>query len=422
MALSYNEALDSICSLGSRMAPRQYLKGMEKLLKKLNNPQKSFSSVLVSGTNGKGSVVAMTSSALKRGGFRTGRYLSPHIDRFSERMCINDKEISKGRIAELYETVSKAMGREAVTFFEFVTCMSFVYFHEEEVDYAVLEAGLGGRLDATNIAQSSIGAITSVGLDHTDVLGTGLKDIAAEKAGIVRRNSVIITAEKKPVPLGQIKTVCKQRNSDLRIVGKDIKLQEIECTDNVNRFLISGVKTAYEISSSMLGRHQGRNAAVAVGLAEEIGVDSECIEKGVGEAVLPCRTEVTSKKPRILMDCAHNPDAAAALSDSLKLFDYNNLVLVIGMMADKNHEGFIRNLGGDADIIITNQPKVGRAFSSAGLFCIAKKYCRKVISVRDVMCSLEMAEKISSSDDLICIAGSIYMLAEARGNPPVITQ
>ncbi len=423
MGCTYEEALERLYSLARALPPRQYLRGMKKLLNGLGNPQEDFESIIVTGTNGKGSVTAMTASALRREGLKTGRYVSPHIDDFRERICINEKMIPKNRVAELYETIwRKTRAGEPVTFFEFITSMMFQFFSEEEVDCAVLEVGLGGRLDATNLARSKLGAITGIGLEHTDVLGRTLSAIAKEKAGIARKGGALVTAEEKKEPLGVIGAVCRDKRARLFGVGKDITFKRIACTSERNEYAIRGLNGTYLISLSMLGAHQGRNAAVAAGLAGLMGAGEEAIERGIGEAKLPCRLEVVSRNPVTVMDCAHNPQAAKELSRSLGLFDYEKLVLVVGMMKDKDQAGFLEELAPKADYLVLNEPDYGRAMPLGGLFEIGRGSCDKVIGVKDVRTSIEMAKSLAGGNDLICIAGSIYMLSEARGHKSGVTQ
>ncbi|MFH0817084.1 MAG: folylpolyglutamate synthase/dihydrofolate synthase family protein [Candidatus Micrarchaeota archaeon] len=423
MGCTYEEALDGLYSLARALPPRQYLLGMRKLLARLGNPQDDFESIIVTGTNGKGSVTAMAASALKRSGMRTGRYLSPSVDDFRERICINDRMIQKKRFAELYELVlRKAKLNEPVTFFEFLTSMMFEYFSEEEVDCAVLEVGLGGRLDATNLAYSKLGAITEIGLEHTEFLGKTLTSIAREKAGIVRENGALLSAEWKREPLSTIETVCKGKNAKLIRVGEDITFKTVACTSERNEYEIFGLNGIYSLSLSMLGSHQGRNAAIAVGLSELAGADESAIERGVGEAKLPGRLEVVSKKPYVVMDCAHNPHAAKELAKSLELFDYEKLVLVVGMMKDKNHVDFLGELAPKADYLVLNEPGYGRAEKLEGIFGVGMRFCDRTIGIKDAQTSLKIAKSLAGPKDLICIAGSIYMLSEMRGHKAGVTQ
>lgn len=420
---SYSQALQSLYALAGKLPPRQYLLGMRKLLAKLGNPQDDFESIIITGTNGKGSATAMTASALKCAGLKTGRYLSPHIDDFRERICINDEMIPKKRVIELHETVGKAsQTTEPVTFFEFLTSMMFQYFSEEQIDCAVLEVGLGGRLDATNLASSRLCAITEIGLDHTHVLGNNLASIAMEKSGVIREKGTIITAERKQAPLSTIASECKKKKARLLCVGKDIRYETVECSDSRNSYLISTPKDTYSVSLSMLGSHQGRNASVAAGLAEQMDADSEAIEQGISEAKLPCRLEVVSRNPTLLMDCAHNPHAAKTLSESLHLFKYNRLILLVGMMGDKDSAGFFKELAPKADLLILNQPDYPRAAQLESLFELSRAHTSKTIGIRNVSASLSLAKSLAKQDDLICAAGSIYMLSQARGNPLSVTQ
>ena len=423
MGCTYEEALEGLYALARALPPRQYLLGMKRLLKRLGDPQDDFESIIVTGTNGKGSVTAMTASALKREGLKTGLYISPHVDDFRERICINGGMIQKKRVAELYEEVGgKSRAGEQVTFFEFITSMMFQHFSEEGVDCAVLEVGLGGRLDATNVARSRLGAITGIGLEHMDVLGKTLSSIAREKAGIARKGGALVTAEEKKEPLGVIEKVCMDRQAKLIRVGRDINFNQISCTSERNEYEVGGLNGTYSISLPMLGAHQGKNAAVAVGLAELMDAGKKAIERGIGEAKLPCRLEVVSRKPLTVMDCAHNPQAARELSRSLGLFDFEKLVLVVGMMRDKDQTGFFRELAPKADCLVLNQPDYGRAKPLGELFEIARDSCGKIIGIKDVRTSIKIAESLASRDDLICIAGSIYMLSEARGHKSGVTQ
>ena len=428
----YEKKLSGLYALDGKLPSRQYLRGMRQLLSRLGNPEQDFNSVIVTGTNGKGSVASMTASALSESGLKTGLYLSPHIDDFRERISIDGKWIPEKRFVEIYDEIKKASRRtEPVTVFEFATSMMFQYFSEEGVDCAVLEVGLGGRLDATNAARSGLGAITAVGLEHTEFLGSTLSSIAREKAGIARKNGMLFTAETKPEALNVIRSECARIGAGLVLakradaesgVNGQIRFKELKCTDFENEYLVFGLKEDYLVSLSMLGAHQGANCSVAVGLCESMGLEPEDIETGVGKAKLPCRLEVVSRDPLIVMDCAHNPHAAKALASSLGIFDYERLILVAGMMKDKDHEGFFKELGNMAEIIITNQPDYKKSIAMTSLFKVAQKFCNKTIGIWDVRCSVSAAKSIAGKKDLILIAGSIYMLSEARGNPLGVTQ
>jgi dihydrofolate synthase / folylpolyglutamate synthase len=419
----YRETIKSLYSLERKLPPRQYLKGLRALLAKLGNPERDFESVIVTGTNGKGSVTAMTASALRRSGFRAGRYVSPHVDDFCERMCVNDRPIPRGRVSELYSEVAKAASNsEPVTFFEFITAMAFSYFSQERVDFAVLEVGLGGRLDATNLSKSRLGAITAVELEHTQVLGNTLEKIAFEKAGIVRRNGSLVTAERKREPLRAIKSACGEKGAELVLLGRDFRFKELECSSQKNSYEITGRRDTYRVSLSMLGRHQGANAALAAVLAEQLGAPPASIERGIGEARLPCRLELVQKRPLLLMDCAHNPNAARALSDSLGMFKRDRLIMVVGLMADKDKDSFFRHTCRNADILIVNQPAVRRAEKLWATFEGGRRHCQRIIGVKNPAFALRVAKKLAGDNDLICAAGSIYMLSEMRGHPPGVAQ
>jgi dihydrofolate synthase/folylpolyglutamate synthase len=265
------------------------LEGVKKFLSIIGNPEKRLKIIHVAGTNGKGSVCAMISSVLDEAGFKVGMFTSPHLIKVNERIRINDELISDEnfkRIADfIYETEKK--NNVSLTFFETLTVMAFIYFNEKKVDYAVMETGMGGRLDATNVSKPIISVITNIGLEHKDVLGNTIKEIANEKAGIIKPNTTVVTSTKGKA-LSVIENIAEKHNSKL-VVAK--KLSNIELR--------------------LKGEYQKENASTAFAVLKELGLNEDIILKGLKKAYWPGRFEFMDGN--ILLDCAHNPDGMKAL-------------------------------------------------------------------------------------------------------------
>jgi dihydrofolate synthase/folylpolyglutamate synthase len=305
-----------------------------------------------------------------------------------------------------------------ISFFEAVTAMAFHHFAEQMADYAVLEVGMGGRLDATNAADASVCVVATVDLEHTDVLGHTIAGIAREKVAVLRPHGTLVTMETKQEALDVLRKACAENNAELLLVGKDAKVEKVVCTDKENEYRISTRFGSYSARLKLLGEHQGRNAAAAILAVEalkEPSITKEAVEKGLSEAFIPARLEVMQRSPLVIMDAAHNPAAMSVLAKSLRLFKYNKLILVIGMMADKDIPGTVKEIAPLCSKIIVNKPSVPRAAEAEVVASEARRYCRDVEVVGDVAKSKERALLIASENDLVLFTGSIYMISEARG-------
>ena len=400
------------------------LSSIQSLLEATGNPQKRFKPIIVGGTNGKGSITAMLASILGQAGFKTGSYFSPHVDFFGERIQVDGAMIPDEDVERIYSSLEPFILEIGdISFFEAVTAIAFHYFSEQMVDYAVLEVGMGGRLDATNAADAAVSIVATVDLEHTQMLGETLEKIAQEKAAILRQGGTLVTAEEKPEALSALQKTCAERRANLLRVGFDAKAEKLKCTDERNEWRISTRKGTYGASLRLLGEHQGRNAACAILAAEALkegAMGKAEIEKGLAEAFIPARLEVVSRKPLVIMDAAHNPAALRALAKSLKLFRYGKMILVTGMMSDKDIAGNMAAIAPLAHKIILNKPAVSRAAGTELLEKEAKKYCKDVEVTQGVSASKEKALSIAGENDLVLLAGSIYMLGEARGRNEVL--
>src|SRR3990172_3105048 len=394
------------------------LERIERLLEHLKNPHLNYPSIIVGGTNGKGSASAMLASILKEAGLKTGLYTSPHLLRFNERIRVNGKEIRSFDVERLVRkmkrVVKKADALSSPSFFEFTTAMAFEYFREKKVDVAVLEVGMGGRLDATNVVIPLVSIITSVGFDHTQYLGAAIEDIAFEKAGIIKEGIRVVSAVSDGAASGVIKKISKGRGSGLCVFGRDFSAMETwSGFDYKGDIVINGLET------NLKGAHQIRNAACAIKATEVLrsfGYDirDNAIRRGLKNAVWPGRLEVVSKKPVLVLDCAHNPDGARALAIALRDFKYKRLVFVMGIMADKDIKGIFNELLPMADIVIFTEPKNKRRADVKVLSGIAKPYKCRVAEIKDVARAIDYAVKEAGPLGLVCVTGSVFTVAEAK--------
>jgi len=360
------------------------LGAIKRLLSKLGNPHLKLKVIHVAGTNGKGSVCAMVSSILSE--YKVGMYTSPHLVSFNERIQINSKSISNKDFLKYFNKVVKVYSGE--TFFEFVTALAFLYFHDKKVDYLVLEVGMGGRLDATNVINPLISVITNIGLEHQQYLGNDIGKIAYEKAGIIKEKGIVVTSA-KGVALDVIKKIANQRGNKLFIV-KDKK----------------------NIKLNVLGSFQKENALIAIKVASILKISKKNISKGLLEIKWPGRFEYISKN--VLVDCAHNLAGINVLKKELSRIkkEYKKIILVFGVMADKEYGKMLDELLSLVDFIVLTKPKIKRALDPKKL--VVKKD-KKII--KDVSKALGYAKKVANGDDLVLVTGSIYTVGEVLGRP-----
>ena len=386
--MTYQSALQFIHSL-NRFGSKPGLSRILELLNLLNNPQNNVSCIHVAGTNGKGSTSTMISQGLIESGKKVGLYTSPYIIDFRERIQINNTYIPKRTLARLVNKV-KAVAegmKDHPTEFEFITAIMFLYFKEQKVDVAVIEVGLGGRFDATNVITPLASVITKISLDHTAVLGNTYKQIAFEKAGIIKNGvPTIIAPNQEQEALEEILCVAKEKQS-----------QALVC------------KTNKSFELSLCGGYQQENAATAYNVLKFLNIKEETILKGLKKAFIPARMEQIAKG--VYLDGAHNPDGALALSKQIN----QNSVLIMGMMADKDTDFVIKTLTKNAKMVITvtvlNQPRTETAEVLAQK---ASKYTNAV-AAKSYKEALKLAKENSCGDDVV-ICGSLYLASEIRKN------
>ena len=429
--MTYKEALQYLYSFVNYERRDSYdytqsfrLDRMKRLAAGLGDPQKDFKSIHIAGTKGKGSTSAIVYSILKEAGYKTGLYTSPHLASFRERIMINDALISEEDVARLLlriKRVADKMDTDRPTFFEIYTALSYLYFSETKVDFAVFEVGLGGRLDATNILEPLVAAITPISYEHTDKLGRTLTEIAGEKAGIVKDDGICVIAPQEKEALDAIIKVCVEKKAKAIVVGRDLEFKEIEFNDSKEVFSVKGSSGNYpRLETALLGAHQIANAATAIGVIEalrfsEIRVAGDAVLRGVQNAKWPGRLEVISKRPYFILDGAQNKASANALAKAIKrAFKYNRLILVLGISKDKDIKGVLEEILPLADEIILTKARIAeRAADPKNI----KEFIPEGRNIRltdNTVEAVGMARSSAGPDDLILVTGSLFVVGEVR--------
>jgi dihydrofolate synthase/folylpolyglutamate synthase len=426
---TYTEALDYIYDL-TKYGTKLGLENIKYLLFLLGNPHKKLKIIHVAGTNGKGSTASLISSILQSDGCKVGLYTSPHLIDFTERIKINNKSISRKKVCELLERIKPYIEIVAntpsyghPTFFEVVTSLAFLYFFEEQVEFLVLEVGLGGRLDATNVCEPLVSVITHVDYDHMDKLGNSLEEIAKEKGGIIKSGGIVISSKQYDEVYKEIKKIANEKNSLIYSTGKEINYKIIKSDIKGVIFDLKGIYHNYKnLHTPLLGRHQADNAATAITAVDAlkikgINISEKAILEGLEKVKWTGRLEIIQNKPTLLLDGAHNPSGVKVVRDALKdIFSYHRLILVLAIFADKDYKKMIEILAPNADLIIATKAKNSRAASPQIIAKEAVQYIdeNKIIVKENIPQAISCALSSSKEDDLICITGSLYTVGEAK--------
>jgi dihydrofolate synthase/folylpolyglutamate synthase len=419
-SMDYRQSITYLFSL-QRFGIKLGLKNIQTLLSLLDNPHKKLRCVHIAGTNGKGSTAAFLHSILKYSGFRAGLFTSPHLVNFTERIRINDAEIGRKRVVQLVRLIRhicRQNGLENITFFEFITALAFTYFAAEAADPVIIETGMGGRLDATNVIHPLVTVITSISTDHQFYLGNTINAIAGEKAGIIKKNTPLVTGARQPMVLKLFSEKCKKLHAPLYVLGRDIQCRRTGTAALNYRGLDTDV---LHVQPGLAGDHQLRNAGLALGAAEllqrqGLSVSQEAMRIGLQQACWPGRLEVVQQHPSIVLDGAHNPEAWTALRKALqKYFLCNRLFMVIGIMRDKDIARMIETLTPDAHTVIFCKPKMDRAAGEKDIARFAEEIpAKKVLWIDDTAAAIRKARALARPDDLICVTGSLFAVGEAR--------
>jgi dihydrofolate synthase/folylpolyglutamate synthase len=392
------------------------------LLRRLGDPQERYRTVHVGGTNGKGSVAAFVASMVQESGRSVGLYTSPHLVGERERIRVNGGMIRPEEFDDAARALEPHLPPET-TYFEFLTALAFHYFHLRKVDCAVIEVGLGGRLDATNVLlHPDASIVTNISREHERYLGRRLEDIALEKGGIVKSGGSLVTGASQPVVRAALKRICGERRSGFYLLGKDFRVRSSRSGDFSYRGLAADFR---DLSLSMPGAHQVRNAALALCAVEILSerglpVDEPAVRRGLKKAVVPGRMEILRRDPTVVADGAHNPAAVAVLLQALRdRFRFRRLGFVFGVLADKDYRAMLRKILPVADWIIFSRPESERALDPEILLPFARKKSVPARVVEDPGEALRAAVGKAGSGDLVCVTGSLYLLGVIyRGDPP----
>lgn len=399
---------------------------MQRILRELGNPHLKLKTIHIAGTKGKGSTAAIISSILNAAGYRVGLYTSPHLISPRERIKIGSRFITPDEFASCLWQIRSVLERISSgdtftpTFFEVYTSMGFLYFFQKRIDIAVVEVGLGGRLDATNVIHPLVGIITPISIDHTQQLGDDILSIAREKAGIIKPGSKIITSLQDSCVLRLIEKICQQRGATLYKIGKDVKINLIKATPRYQRFDVKGIHRSYSnLFLPLPGEHQLWNAAcaiLAVELIREDGfkVTKGSIEKGLRKVDWPGRIQLIPGRPLLILDCAHNGASAQVLAKYLREFySRKKLILVLAILKNKDVKSIGEALCPLAERVIITQVKSPRALPSEEIYPKIKMNCRTSPLVeKEVGNALERAKIMAGKSGVVVVAGSVYLVGE----------
>lgn len=420
--MGYKETLEKIHSL-CRFGSRPGLERINMLLEMLGNPQDELEFVHVAGTNGKGSTSQMISSVLRKSGYKTGLFISPYITDFTERIQIDNTPIVQDKLVEVAEYVFsfvEILNKDdiIITEFEFVMAVAFEYFKRENTDIVVLETGLGGRLDCTNVIEPPVCTVlTRIGLDHTDILGDTIEKITAEKCGIIKGGSRVVSSQQTAQAEAVIRRTCMECQVPL-VFADESKFDHIERTLEGTAFEWNGLK----LNITLIGEHQLQNASVALctlNVLKERGfdkIDEVSITEGFAVAENPARFEVMSKSPVVILDGAHNEDGMKTFADTVRKFMGDRKgVLLMGMLKDKDSRNSVKLIEGMFDFVYTVTVDNPRTLTSCELAQICEGHFPNVSPIEDVAMAFDLAlAKVLETDSHLCICGSLYLAGQLR--------
>ncbi|MFH1092645.1 MAG: folylpolyglutamate synthase/dihydrofolate synthase family protein [Candidatus Omnitrophota bacterium] len=435
--MNYQEAINYLNSFNDYEKNTEYiyndikLERVKSLLEKLDNPHKKFRSVQIAGTKGKGSTCAFIFSVLKEAGYKVGLYTSPHLIDFKERIKISyeddmaqsrERLIDQSEVSELLEEIKPHADEiKGLTFFEVYTVLAFLFFARKGIAFAVLETGLGGRLDATNVVDSLVCAFSSISMDHMAILGNTVAKIACEKAGIIKENSLVVSVAQPPQAWREIERVCKEKNVRYYQVGKEFIYDVIGQNLEGSIFDFKGITDSYQnLHICLVGPFQTLNAALALSVIQllsqhEIVISSLAIKRGMENAHWPGRMHIVHRDPFLVFDGAQNPASAHVLRAAINmLFIPKKSILIFGVSKDKDVQGMVPYLARSQNLIILTQSNNPRAMDVNTLEKKMFQFKRIIKKTKTVSEALKLAiENTSSKNDLILVAGSLYLIGEA---------
>ncbi|HOJ51708.1 MAG TPA: folylpolyglutamate synthase/dihydrofolate synthase family protein [Syntrophales bacterium] len=384
------------------------------LLERRGNPQRTYPSVIVGGTNGKGSVCSALACILRQAGYKVGLYTSPHLVDVRERIRVNENLISSAEFMRILDELIEA-GGDKLTYFEILTALAFQYFKDSKVDIAVLEVGMGGRLDATNVADPLVSVITNISRDHCEFLGNRLIEIAREKAGIIREDGICLTGVRHKTVRDEIERIAKARGARLYMLGRDFRVRR---RDREVGFDYYGLYGNFRfLSFGLSGPHQIKNAALAVGAGEILSrlgftITEEHLRRGLEHVKWEGRLERVADRPVTLLDGAHNTAGIGALCRALKEnYPGKRFIFVFGCLADKDYKSMLARLRSLADLIILTHPPTARGRPTSDLIPAVHGDFEVV---EDPVSAYEKARTLAQKDDIVCVTGSLYLVGAIK--------
>ena len=415
---AYERCLETMFGL-RRFGIKLGLETIESILLELGEPQNGYRAIHIAGTNGKGSVATMLSTILTGAGFRVGRYTSPHLESFNERICIDNAPIEDAAVVSAYDRIKAIQNlKRQPTFFEFTTAMALDEFGRRKVDWAVIETGMGGRLDATNTIQAAVSVITNISLEHKLYLGNTIAAIADEKAGIIKPGTPVVTGVTQSSAKTRILYNANLHQAPLYLKSRDFRSRRLL---NSNFTYYGMDHTWSHLELGLHGSHQVDNAALVLAVCEillrngQVDIPFEAIRDGLKKAYWPGRLEVVLEAPYLILDGAHNLMAARVLARHLdQRYKGRQITLVVGVLDDKPYGSILKDLAGPCRRAIITQPEINRAVPAEKLAVAARRYFKHVAVVPGVPEAVQKAIQDAHADDVICVAGSLYVVGEAK--------
>ncbi len=415
---AYEKCLQAMYSL-HRFGIKLGLDIISGMLDGLGNPQDTYNCIHIAGTNGKGSVASALSTILHRAGYRTGLYTSPHLVSFNERICIDNQPVSNDDIIAAHTRATEAFkGDRENTFFELTTAMALDIFGRKQVDWAIIETGMGGRLDATNVLNPKLCIITNISLEHQSYLGDTLAQIAGEKGGIIKQGVPTITGVRQREVINTIEAIASEKAAPFYRFKEAFDIRQL----TGNTFDYQGIETDLTaVEVGLTGDHQLENGALVLAACETLSrtgnatLPEEALRYGLKENKWPGRLEIVAKSPTILLDGAHNLVACKTLAHFLRTrFADRDITLVVGILDDKPYEQMLALLVPVCKKLILTRPVIDRALEPEALLPVVKPYAKETTLIAGVPDAVNHAIDTARPDEVICIAGSLYVVGEAR--------
>ncbi|MFW6105188.1 MAG: bifunctional folylpolyglutamate synthase/dihydrofolate synthase [Chloroflexota bacterium] len=402
------------------------LEHLEELLRRMGNPQLAANTIHIAGTKGKGSVAVMTAQVLSGSGYKTGLYISPHLHTLRERISIDGSLISEADFAAgmaevkpFFESLKQDSNFRQLTYFEALTALAFTYFKKKQVDFQVLEVGLGGRLDATNVASPLVCIITPISLDHTQILGNSLEEIAREKAGIIKSGCWVVISPQPEEAAAVIANICLEKEAKVVQLGKDVIWHKVSGDLDQQSLVIEGRTSKYQVRIPLLGDFQLENTAAAVAAleilsSEGFAISAANITQGLARVKWPGRFQILQQNPTVLIDGAHNVSSMRGLVSNIKAyFSYKRIFLVFGTSCDKDIPGIVNELVSLSPQVIITRTAHSRAAAPSTIVTEFSKHGINAETRKTVTEAISRALSLADRTDIICVTGSLFVVAEA---------